>query len=114
MRLWNHNPSGFVVFLSISSQYGGERIHQLVEDVPGYEYDGIASTTGWTHFDLRRPDLLRCLRLYVAEEKRGGYPYEFRGFGIGGPESAEAALLAFETHRTSPMMMWQTHLFIKR
>ncbi len=109
-----HLKPGGVVFLNISSQYGGERIHRLVEDVPGYEYDGIASTTDWTHFDLRRPDLLRSLRLYAAEEKRGGYPYEFRGLGTNRPESAQAALLAFETNGTSPMMMWQTHLFVKR
>jgi SAM-dependent methyltransferase len=104
---------GGVVFLCISSQYGGERIHRLVKDVPGYEYDGIASSTDWTPFDLRRPDLLTCLRLYAAEEKRGGYAYEFRGSGTSGQESAEEALCAFETNGTSPMMMWQTHLFAK-
>ena len=105
---------GGLVLLSISSQYGGERVRRLVEEIPGYEYEGIASTTDWTHFDLRRPDLLNCLRLYAAEEKRGGYPYEFRGLATNGPQSAEAALVAFETQGTSPMMMWQTHLFVKR
>jgi SAM-dependent methyltransferase len=105
---------GGVVFLSISSQYGPRRINNLAQQIEGFEYGGILSSTEWVPFDLRRADLLRCLDVYVQEERRGGMKYSFQY-----PESinretmidAQTALAYFSKTGISPLSKWQTHLF---
>ncbi len=105
---------GGVVFLSISSQYGPQRINQLAQQIDGFEYGGILSSTEWVPFDLRRTDLLHCLDVYVQEERRGGMKYSFQN-----PESlnreamidAQTALEYFSQTGISPLSKWQTHLF---
>lgn len=105
---------GGVVFLSISSQYGQQRIDQLSQQIAGYVYGGVLSSTEWVPFDLRRADLLHCLEVYVQEEIRGGMKYSFLH-----PETihkevmidAQTALAYFHQTGTSPLSKWQTHLF---
>ena len=105
---------GGVVFLSISSQYGGKRIKSLADDAPGFDHGGVLATTDWVPFDLKRPDLLECLKNYVNEERRGGLEYEFV---LPGDQSnvfvnAQAALAHYERTGESPLSRWQTHLFV--
>jgi len=106
---------GARVFLAVSLQYGEERVARLVTDVPGYEHGGVLASTGWVPFDLARPDLLRCLEDYVAEEARGGPCYSFRA---SGPEvrtiDAHGALAAFRLTGASPLSRWQTRLLTWR
>lgn len=103
---------GGVVFLNISAQYGQERIARLLIEAPGFVYGGVLSSSDWTPFDLQRPDLLRNLQDYAAEEARGGLPYCF-----GGPQTPEqaldarAALALFHSSGRSPLSRWQVHLF---
>jgi SAM-dependent methyltransferase len=113
---------GGIVFLNISLQYGLQRIRRLVQDVPGFEHRGAIASTDWVPFDLDRPDLLRCLHDYVAEEARGGMDYTFRkpvaadGEDIGRSDemTAQAALSHFRDTGHSPLSRWQTHLFVFR
>ena len=104
--------TGGVVFLSISYQYGPERIQRLCQEIPGFSYDGVLTSTDWVPFDLQRPDLDHCLELYVEEEQRGGDKYSF-----GQPESpqttinAQTALADYQRSGRSPLTRWQTHLF---
>jgi SAM-dependent methyltransferase len=100
---------GGVVFLSISSQYGRPRIGRLGEEVPGFRAGGILATTGLVPFDLTRPDLLHCLELYAAEERRGGWPYDFCHAEDEVSRTAEQALADFRQTGRSPRMCWQTH-----
>lgn len=105
---------GGVVFLSISAQYGGRRIARLTEEVPGYRHEGVLSSTDWVPFDLKRPDLLRCVEAYAAEERRGGDAYEFvdpEHPHEGSTMNAQAALGCFRRTGLSPLSKWQTHLF---
>ncbi|HUG89365.1 MAG TPA: hypothetical protein VML55_00940 [Planctomycetaceae bacterium] len=102
-----------MVFLSISTQYGQRRIANLTSDASGFTHGGVLATTDRVPFDLNRPDLLDCLRAYVAEERRGGIHYKFTL--PGGPArnlvTAEAALAYYEQTGNSPLSKWQTHLF---
>jgi len=105
---------GGVVFLSVSLQYGNRRIEGLEKDAHGFRHEGVLASTDWAPFDLTRPDLLTCLRLYAAEETRGGCPYEFhRGEAPGSSEplSASGALLRFEETGQSPLTKWQVRCF---
>ncbi len=106
------SPGG-VVFLSISSQYGEQRILRLERDAPGFVYRSLLASTGWVPFDLARPDLLECLRLYAKVEETGGQPYSFKS--PEGPEpgvlDARSALRRFQATGESPLSRWQTHLF---
>ena len=104
---------GGVVFLSVSSQYGHRRVERLCEEVPGFSYCGVLSSTDWVSFDLARSDLLQCLRLYAREEARGGLVYSFRNSDAEREElmDAHTALARFKTNGQSPLMKWQTHLF---
>lgn len=105
---------GGVVFLSISYQYGARRIERLTEEINGFVHEGVLSSTDWVPFDLSRPDLLRCLENYAAEECRGGDPYAFLDPERPGGEpamTAEAALACFRRTGLSPRSKWQTHLF---
>jgi 16S rRNA G966 N2-methylase RsmD len=105
-------PSGRV-FLSVSSQYGMRRVMGLLDDVSGFKYGGILASTEWVPFDLARPDLLECLRLYAQEESRGGLSYDFHDPAASGEQTrtATSALRRYEQSGESPLMKWQTHLF---
>ena len=104
---------GGVVLLSISTQYGGQRIKSLADDAPGFDHGGVFATTDWVPFDLKRPDLLECLKNYVNEERRGGLEYEFVFPGDQWHVffNAQAALAHYELTGESPLSKWQTHLF---
>ena len=106
LRLWG------VVFLSISYQYGTERIKRLTFDAPGFSYGGVLASTEWVPFDLSRPDLLHCLELYATEEQNGGLEYSFAD--SNSPRdvlNAQVALKHFRQTGKSPLSKWQTHLF---
>jgi hypothetical protein len=100
------------VFLSISSQYGPARITRLVRDAPGFVYRGVLASTELLPFDLSRSDLLHCLELYAAEERRGGLDYTFHN-----PQAQDLTMNAvsgldmYHSTGRSPLMRWQTHLF---
>lgn len=104
---------GALCLVSISLQYGRRRIERLQADVPGYTFEGLLATTDWVPFDLRRADLLDCVRLYAAEEERGGLPYEFSRPDTNDehPMNARSALEHFERSGQSPLSKWQTYLF---
>jgi len=104
---------GGVVFLSISYQYGEKRIDSLAEQIKGYTYGGILSSTEWVPFDLQRSDLLHCIEMYAEEEGQRGIEYQFQN-----PETAEEsimnakeALAYYQRTGKSPLSKWQTHLF---
>jgi hypothetical protein len=85
----------------------------LVEQINGYAYGGILSSTEWVPFDLQRDDLLHCLEAYVEEERRGGIAYQFQH-----PETVEEsmmtaqdALACYKQTGKSPLSKWQTHVF---
>ena len=105
---------GGVVFLSISYQYGMQRIGDLTRQIRGYAYGGPLSSTGWVPFDLQRPELYHCLETYVEEERRGGIEYQFQDPNAGDEESRLNATEArgyFGRTGRSPFSKWQTHLF---
>jgi len=106
--------SGGVVFLNISSQYGGQRIENLTADAPGFDHGGVLATTDCVPFDLKRADLLECLHDYVNEERRGGLQYEFvvPGDKPNNLVSAQAALAFFQRTGESPLTKWQTRLML--
>lgn len=103
---------GGPVFLSISYQYGRRRIARLERDVPGFFHEGILARSECVPFDLGRPDLLNCLKVYAREESRGGLEYEFcnplRRLQV---MDARASLAFYERTGGSPLSQWQTHLF---
>jgi hypothetical protein len=105
---------GGVVFLSISFQYGKKRIDKLTQQIKGYAYGGILSSTEWEPFDLQRSDLLYCLETYVEEERQGGDKYQFHNPEIANVESLMNATEAFAYYQrtgNNPLSKWQTHLF---
>lgn len=103
---------GGVVFLSISSQYGRERIHRLTQEIPGFTYGGLLASTNWVPFDMQRPDLFHCVELYAATEQAGGPLYEFRHpVSLTETLNAQMALTYFQQTGESPLSKWQTHLF---
>lgn len=103
---------GGVVFLSVSYQYGRNRIHQLTQEIPGFTYGGLLTSTDWVPFDMQRPDLYHCVELYAAEEQAGGPLYEFRHPAAAEQIlNAQAALAHFQRTGQSPLSQWQTHLF---
>ncbi len=106
--------TGGVVFLSISYQYGLERIERLTTDVVGFRYGGVLATTDWVPFDLSRPDLIHCLELYADEEQSGGPEYSFAALeNPQNPLNAQGALERFRQTRRNPFSKWQTHLFVR-
>jgi hypothetical protein len=103
---------GGVVFLSISYQYGQQRVERLSQQIPGISYGGVLTSTDWVPFDLQRSDLLHCLEVYANEESRGGLKYAFLDPEIAGVSmDAQAALERFRRAGLSPLTKWQTHLF---
>jgi 16S rRNA G966 N2-methylase RsmD len=108
--------SAGVVLLSISSQYGSQRIKRLTADAPGFDHGGVLATTDWVPFDLQRPDLLECLKQYVNEERRGGLEYAFilPSDSMKSLVNAQAAFANYERTGESPLSKWQTHRFTYR
>jgi methylase of polypeptide subunit release factors len=103
-----------VVFLNISYQYGKKRIENLTQQIEGYSYGGLLSSTDWVPFDLQRPDLLHCLETYVEEERREGFEYQFQHPEISNEETkmnAKEALACYKRSGKSPLSKWQTHSF---
>lgn len=101
-----------VVFLSVSCQYGQRRVEGLSQEIPGFVYGGILTSTDWVPFDLNRPDLLHCLHLYAEEECRGGLAYTFRHPRHEQTMTAQGALAHYESTRESPLSKWQMHRFV--
>lgn len=100
------------VFLSISYQYGRLRIAGLERDVPGFFHEGILARSECVPFDLRRTDLLNCLKVYAREESRGGLKYEFcNPIRRSQAMNARDSLAFYERTGRSPLSQWQTHLF---
>ena len=100
------------VFLSISYQYGRRRIAGLERDVPGFFHEGVLARSECVPFDLRRSDLLNCLKVYAREESRGGLGYEFcNPLRRAQAMDARDSLAFYERTGRSPLSQWQTHLF---
>ena len=103
---------GAVVFLSVSFQYGQDRARDLCIRFPEFSFRGVLAATEWVPFDIARPDLLACLKLYAEEEGKGGTPYVF-------PDrksdhtfvNARTALARFFETGESPLTKWQSLLF---
>jgi SAM-dependent methyltransferase len=110
----NFLAPGGVVFLSVSYQYGTTRVKRLGQEVPGFAYRGVLASTDWVPFDLGRPDLLHCLRLYANEERRGGWAYTFQHPDGDGEQTmtAQEALAHFQKTGQSPLSKWQSHWFV--
>jgi methylase of polypeptide subunit release factors len=103
---------GGVVFLSVSYQYGRERIHRLAQEIPDFTYGGLLASTDWVPFDMQRPDLHHCVELYAAAEQAGGPLYEFHHPAAADQIlNAQSALAHFQQTGQSPLSQWQTHLF---
>lgn len=66
-----------IVLLNISFQYGIKRVESLYKNIDGFDYMGVVASTDWVPFDLNRPDLLECLKIYSQEELNGGSEYTF-------------------------------------
>ena len=104
---------GGVLFLSVSIQYGMERVHGLLRETPGFRYEGIAASSDWVPFDMERPDLLENVLTYAREEERGGLPYAFRD--PHDPARTMTAVEARQRYRAtgeSPLSRWQSHLLV--
>ena len=103
---------GAPVLLQISYQYSMARITGLVDDAPGYVYEGLAGTTGWMPFDQSRDDLAVQLAAYARVEQAGGIPYTFSD-GAGGHQTATEALEQYRATGENPQSKWQMHLFLR-
>jgi len=93
-----------VVLLQVAAHYGDTRIRGLVDE--GYRYEGLVESSPWVPFDLGREDLRRALRVYAAEEGRGGLPYDFH-LADGRRISAQEALAGVG----DPLTRWQVHRY---
>lgn len=103
---------GGVLFLNVSYQYGRQRVVNLSQQIPGFNYGGVLASTDWVPFDLQRPDLLHCLELYAEEERRGGLEYVFVDpDSLAAAINAQTALARFRQSGLMPLTQWQTHLF---
>ena len=106
---------GGVLFLSVSIQYGMDRVRGLLRETPGFRYDRVAASSDWVPFDLKRPDLLDNVLTYASEEERGGFRYSFRD--PRDPESPMTAVEAwnlFQATGENPLSRWQSHLFVRK
>ncbi len=102
---------GGLLFLSVSSQYGQERIDRLVDCARGIVYGGLLATSPPVPFDLYRGDLHECLLTYATTEARGETAYEFLAHDAVSHMTATEALRQFNEDGTSPLSRWQVHLF---
>lgn len=101
-----------LVLLNISFQYGEKRVLSLAKDTGCFRYMGVIASTEWVPFDLNRPDLLDCLKVYAREEKNGGAEYTFSEDGCDSYRiNAQTALDHYHKSKISPFTKWQTHLF---
>ena len=103
---------GGVVFLSVSEQYGPERVGALEADAPGFRLDGVLASTDLVPFDMTRADLAADVETYAAEERRGGWPYVFHD--AADPSSRLTAVEALDRFRAtglSPLSRWQSLCF---
>jgi hypothetical protein len=105
--------NGGLVLLNVSLQYGSERLASLTREGSGFTYEGLASSTDWVPFDLGRPELLDCLKLYAKEETKGGMTYAFKENIRSDARviNAREALNNHTRYGVSPLSKWQTHLF---
>jgi len=106
--------TGGIVLINASFQYCKERVLALAKPSSVFQYAGVAASTACVPFDLTRPDLLSCLRSYVAEEQRGGMRYTFYKYPSEDAPliDAQSALRNYEERGASPFTKWQTHLFV--
>ena len=102
--------AGAPAVIQISYQYAAARIEGLVDDVPGYTYEGVAGSSDWVPFDQSRFDLSTQLIEYAAVEADGGVAYTFSD-GSGGHLSATEALERYRATGENPLSKWQMHLF---
>ena len=104
---------GAVVFLSVSFQYGPDRVRDLCARFPQFSFRRVLAATKWVPFDLARPDLLVCLELYAEEERKGGIPYLFpdRTKSDHTFLNARTVLARFFETGESPLTRWQSLLF---
>lgn len=101
-----------IVLMNISFQYGAKRVESLYKDTNGFSYMGVAASTDWVPFDLKRTDLLDCLKVYAQEELKVGTEYKFSEVGSNDNFiSAQTALENFIKSGISPLTKWQTHMF---
>jgi methylase of polypeptide subunit release factors len=102
-----------IVLLNITYQYGRSRVEALLRDEAGFTYKGVAASTDLVPFDLARPDLLDCLRIYSKEELSGGMEYTFLESKDNNSRviNATVALDNYKNKGISPFTKWQTHLF---
>ncbi len=101
-----------IVLLNISFQYGSKRRESLYKDIDGFSYLGVTASSDWVPFDLGRPDLLDCLKVYAQEEQNGGAEYIFRKGKVNEDFiNAQVALDNYDKTGISPYTKWQTHLF---
>ena len=101
---------GAPVLLQISYQYATARIEGLVDDVPGYTYQGLAGTSDWAPFDQTRADLSTQLIEYAQVETEGGIPYTFFD-EEDGHITATQALDRYRATGVSPLSKWQMHRY---
>jgi SAM-dependent methyltransferase len=101
---------GGVVLMQALSAYGPERVQRLVEAVAGFAYNGVVEATPPAPLGLDRPELLRYLDDYVAEEARGGLAYHFHD-ATGRVITATEALERHRTGGEEPLARWQVHHF---
>ena len=109
----NYLKPGAILFLSVSIQYGMERVRGLLRETPGFRYERIAASSDWVPFDMARPDLEENVLTYAREEERGGLPYAFRD--PRDPEREMTAVEAWQRFRRtgeSPLSRWQSHLLL--
>lgn len=103
---------GGVVFLSVSGQYGPERVSALEADAPGFQLEGVLASTDLVPFDMTRADLAADVATYAAEERRGGWPYLF--LDPADPDrrlTVVEALDRFHATGLSPLSRWQSLCF---
>lgn len=104
---------GGLLLLSVSAQYGEERVSGLLREIPGFRHDGVGATTDLVPFDMGRPDLRRDVETYAREEERSGLSYAFRN--PGNPQAPMTAIEAwshFHATGESPLSRWQSHLLV--
>lgn len=101
-----------IVLLNISYQYGMKRVEALCKDIDSYSYMGVVASTDWVPFDLNRPDLLECLKIYSQEELNGGIDYTFLAdrSNVNNVINARTAPDNYKRNGISPLTQWQTHL----
>lgn len=105
-------PCG-IVLLNISFQYGAQRVEALYKDIKGFRHHGVIASTENVPFDLTRPELLDCLKIYSQAEQNGGFDYTFLNDAChdAGFMNAREALVNYTKNGISPLTKWQTHLF---